>query len=120
MYLGSLWSIEPHAHRTRSVVTLDLLIYRDLKAAKGVLQFASKASLRDANALFESYKVSEPGCNEAFFCPGLTRHISAGLLSRDDRPGNGVQPCTAWRVRTSLKYYAMCCFIRVARVLALP
>lgn len=30
---------------------------RELAVAKGVLQFASKASLRDANALFEAYKV---------------------------------------------------------------
>lgn len=30
---------------------------RELAVAKGVLQFASKASLRDANALLDAYKV---------------------------------------------------------------
>lgn len=32
--------------------------HRELAVAKGVLQFASKASLRDANSLLEAYKVT--------------------------------------------------------------
>lgn len=34
-----------------------LLLGRDQAIAKGVLQFASKSSLRDANALLSAYKV---------------------------------------------------------------
>lgn len=49
-------------------------------AAKGVLQFASKASLRDANALLASYKVSRD-CRWGFFT-GVDATFR-GFLSRD-------------------------------------
>lgn len=47
-----------HACPARGVVICHYFFHvRELAVARGVLQFASKASLRDANALLDAYKV---------------------------------------------------------------
>lgn len=83
-----------------TLVVFVLLSCRELAVTKGVLQFASKASLRDANALLTAYKVSL-GLDDSSFVTlsyfvkrdAMVREVSPHMCAmlRDMQPTLG--PC---------------------------